>query len=359
MKIGVNNLSVIIFIVTCLSISSGFNNRVIGQIEENDKNILINKAFTGAWEGLAKNAKLKLCVKGGRLEGSISQGSVIKNGVIDSQSTISENELFVFVKGDKDRTAKIHLKLLGNRQLQISPENKNSLRAKKTNHNKGCYASVANNKAVTIVQGGVVTTSGSGSSTSTVTVVQGGVITSGSGSSTSTATVVQGGVITSGPGSSTGGTTTVIQGGVITSGPGAVTPTPVPSVTSTPVATATPMPKPTATSTPVATATPMPKPTVTSTPVATATPMPKPTATSTPVATPMPKPTATSTPVATPMPKPTATSMPVATPMPTPVATSTTPQPPTTVPTSTTGTTAPTTTKPPTVGAPSTGGSNK
>ncbi|GEM_PF-2970754 len=308
MKTWVSNLSVVIFMIICLSISSGFNNKVIGQTEKNDKGILINKAFTGAWEGLAKNAKLKLCVKGGRLEGSISQGSVIENGVIDSQSTISENELFVFVKDDKDRTTKIHLKLLGNRQLQIGSENKNSLMARKTNHNKSCYAPIANNKAVTVVQGGVVT---------------------------------------SDSGSSTGGTTTVVQGGVITSGPGAVTPTPAPVATSTPVAT----PKPATTST---TGTPAPKPPVAGAPSTVPT-TPKPPTTT-------PKPPTTGIDISKFPPAPTTPKPPVAGAPSTAPTTTSAPKPPTVVVPPSPSTTAPTTTsapKPPTVVAPSTGGSNK
>ncbi len=213
------NVSLIALIALSLVFIS--SNETYGQTEE--KNSVVDKGFSGIWQGLKNEIILRLCVNDGKLEGVVNQGDVIQNGSITSQSAISENELFIFVRGDKDKTAKVHLKLLGDRQLQINSESsKNPLMARKINRNKDCYVPIANNKAVTIVQGGVITSSGPGATSTGATVVQGGVITSDPGANSTGATVVQGGVITSGP-------------GVVTPTPRPATVTYIPSVTPTPL----------------------------------------------------------------------------------------------------------------------------
>ena len=105
------------------------------------------------------------------------------------------------------------------------------------------------------------------------------------------------------------------------------TPSPTPSATPEPTATATPSPTPSATPEPTATDTPSPTPSATPLPTATDTPSPTPSATPLPTATDTPTPTPTETPLPTatdtPTPTPSDTPLPTATdaPSPTPSAT--------------------------------------
>lgn len=86
----------------------------------------------------------KLCVKDGKLEGSVHQGRAFITGKITSQTVISPDEI-EFIAESKDRkTAMIHLKLTGKRQFIGTFADTHTFEGRKLNENKGCLAPVDN-----------------------------------------------------------------------------------------------------------------------------------------------------------------------------------------------------------------------
>lgn len=86
----------------------------------------------------------KLCVKDGKLEGSVHQGRAFITGKITSQTVISPDEI-EFIAESKDRkTAMIHLKLTGKRQFMGTFADTHTFEGRKLNENKGCLVPVGN-----------------------------------------------------------------------------------------------------------------------------------------------------------------------------------------------------------------------
>lgn len=83
---------------------------------------------------------LKLCVIDDVLQGVLHQGDVFDKAVITSQNVISENEVTVNLQDKKDKTAKLTLKLLGERQLRGTFDNGQTFEARKLNSFRACFA---------------------------------------------------------------------------------------------------------------------------------------------------------------------------------------------------------------------------
>jgi len=95
----------------------------------------INEGFAGS-----RIITLKLCVKNGRLEGTIHQKDVFDNANITSQNIISENEVEINAKSKDGKIAIIHLKLAGDRHFTGKFLDGHEFKGKKLNNNKGCLA---------------------------------------------------------------------------------------------------------------------------------------------------------------------------------------------------------------------------
>lgn len=82
----------------------------------------------------------KLCVRNGKLEGTIQQGGIFLNGMITSQNIISENTVEITAESKNDKTAKIILMLTGNRQFTGTFSDGHTFEAKKLNPLNSCMA---------------------------------------------------------------------------------------------------------------------------------------------------------------------------------------------------------------------------
>lgn len=82
----------------------------------------------------------KLCVKDGKLEGTVQQGGVLIKGVITEQTIISENEVEFTAEGREGRTANIRLKLTGEREFIGTFADGHTFDGRKLNQNRGCLA---------------------------------------------------------------------------------------------------------------------------------------------------------------------------------------------------------------------------
>ncbi|MBI2996623.1 MAG: hypothetical protein HYY52_07990 [Candidatus Melainabacteria bacterium] len=82
----------------------------------------------------------KLCVKEGKLEGTVHQGGAFLNGVITGQTIISENEVELTALSQDSKTTKIKLKLTGDRQFQVMFTDGHTSEGRKLNENRGCLA---------------------------------------------------------------------------------------------------------------------------------------------------------------------------------------------------------------------------
>ncbi len=80
---------------------------------------------------------LQLCLINGKLEGTIREGEQEKLS-IGSQKIISENEVIVDISHQNNKTDKLKLKLLSNRQLKGHFDNGRIFKARKVNSSKGC-----------------------------------------------------------------------------------------------------------------------------------------------------------------------------------------------------------------------------
>lgn len=87
----------------------------------------------------SKMITLNLCVKNGKLEGSVFQKGVIKDANVVSQEIISENEVLVNFQNDLGKTISMRLKLSGNKTLSgTSFINNQSFIVRKLNSNNNC-----------------------------------------------------------------------------------------------------------------------------------------------------------------------------------------------------------------------------
>lgn len=82
----------------------------------------------------------KLCVREGKLEGTVHQGGAFLNGVITEQTIISDNEVEFTALSQDSKTTKMKLKLTGDRQLQVVFTDGHTLEGRKLNENRGCLA---------------------------------------------------------------------------------------------------------------------------------------------------------------------------------------------------------------------------
>lgn len=80
----------------------------------------------------------KLCVKDGKLEGFVQQGGAFLLGKIVSQNVISENEVEFTAESKDGKTAKIKLKLTGERQFIGTFADGHTFEGRKLNSNRGC-----------------------------------------------------------------------------------------------------------------------------------------------------------------------------------------------------------------------------
>lgn len=123
--------------------------------------ISLNNSFTGIWKArLIKGSTnpstsssgsseepvgsrivtLKLCIKDGKLEGTVQQGGVIEEGNITSQNVVSANEVSVTVKDKKNKSITLTLKLLSDRQMTVTFADGRTADARKLNSFRGCLA---------------------------------------------------------------------------------------------------------------------------------------------------------------------------------------------------------------------------
>ncbi|MBI3591053.1 MAG: hypothetical protein HY094_06740 [Candidatus Melainabacteria bacterium] len=84
---------------------------------------------------------LKLCVKDGKLSGTVQQGGVFINGIITSQTIISKNEVEITAESKDGTIAEIKLKLTGKRQLVGTFTDGHTFEAKKINSFLNCKSS--------------------------------------------------------------------------------------------------------------------------------------------------------------------------------------------------------------------------
>lgn len=115
---------------------SGGGEITIAGAGDEPPSVELNKNFTGAWKARVKRPAirklfahisedsfgssiitLKLCVKDGKLSGTVHQGGVFVKGVISSQTIISKNEVEFVAKSKDGKTTTIRLKLTGERTL--------------------------------------------------------------------------------------------------------------------------------------------------------------------------------------------------------------------------------------------------
>lgn len=123
--------------------------------------IVLSNNFTGIWKArLTKGSTnsstsssgssegpvgsrivtLKLCVKDGKLEGTVQQGGVIEEGNITSQNVISASEVSVTVKDKKNKSITLTLKLLSERQMTVTFADGRTADARKLNSFRACLA---------------------------------------------------------------------------------------------------------------------------------------------------------------------------------------------------------------------------
>ena len=109
--------------------------------------VTLSTKFTGIWKTEVKSSSpassiitFKLCVRDGKLEGTVQQGGAFLNGVIKEQTIISENEVDFTAQSQDGKTARIHLKLTGDRQFTGTFADGRPLEGRKLNENRGCLA---------------------------------------------------------------------------------------------------------------------------------------------------------------------------------------------------------------------------
>ena len=109
--------------------------------------VTLSTKFTGIWKTEVTSSSIassiitfKLCVRDGKLEGTVQQGGAFLNGVIKEQTIISENEVDFTAQSQDGKTAKIHLKLTGDRQFTGTFANGSPLEGRKLNANRECLA---------------------------------------------------------------------------------------------------------------------------------------------------------------------------------------------------------------------------
>ena len=89
--------------------------------------------------------KLKLCVKGKKLEGTVHLSGVIDNAIIMSHSLISKNKVFIVLRDEHHKTKTLTLELLNEKQLTVTFPESDSYQAKKVSLNNKC--SILNDKS--------------------------------------------------------------------------------------------------------------------------------------------------------------------------------------------------------------------
>ncbi|MBI2995839.1 MAG: hypothetical protein HYY52_03945 [Candidatus Melainabacteria bacterium] len=101
----------------------------------------INEGLSGS-----RIITFKLCVRDGKLEGTVHQGDVFINGVIKSQNILSENEVIIDIVDKNNNSTNLRLNLISKREMQVTFSDEHTTNARKLNLFKSCLLKNQNSR---------------------------------------------------------------------------------------------------------------------------------------------------------------------------------------------------------------------